>query len=73
MVFREVSVVEIRQVLRAWLDGAGLRTVGERAGVITDDLVGAVVAAVRPVRPNGHGPAWEVLVGGASENGEILR
>ena len=33
MVFREVSVVEIREVLRAWLDGAGLRTVGERAGV----------------------------------------
>lgn len=74
MVFREVSVVEIREVLRAWLDGAGLRTVGERAGVdrktarryvqaaeaaglirdagadaITDELVGAVVAAVRPV------------------------
>ena len=33
MVFREVSVVEIREVLRAWLGGAGLRTVGERAGV----------------------------------------
>ncbi|MHA7290435.1 IS21 family transposase [Arthrobacter sp. MDT3-24] len=79
-------MVEIREVLRAWLDGAGLRTVGERAGVdrktarryvqaaeaaglvrdagadaITDELVGAVVAAVRPVRPNGHGPAWEAL------------
>ena len=88
MVFREVSVVEIREVLRAWLDGAGLRTVGERAGVdrktarryvqaaeaaglvrdagadaITDEPVGAVVAAVRPVRPNGHGPAWEALAG----------
>ena len=88
MVFREVSVVEIREVLRAWLGGAGLRTVGERAGVdrktarryvqaaeaaglvrdagpgaITDELVGAVVAAVRPVRPNGHGPAWEALAG----------
>ncbi len=86
MVFREVSVVEIREVLRAWLDGVGLRTVGERAGVdrktarryvqaaeaaglvrdawpgaISDELVGAVVAAVRPVRPNGHGPAWEAL------------
>jgi hypothetical protein len=33
MGFREVSVVEIREVLRAWLEGAGLRTAGERAGV----------------------------------------
>ncbi len=88
MVFREVSVVEIREVLRAWLAGAGLRTVGERAGVdrktarryvqaaeaaglvrdagpgaVTDELVGAVVAAVRPSRPNGHGSAWDALAG----------
>lgn len=86
MGFREVSVVEIREVLRAWLEGAGLRTAGERAGVdrktarryvqaaevagldraagiesVTDELVGAVVAAVRPSRPNGHGAAWEAL------------
>jgi hypothetical protein len=27
MVFREVSVTEVREVLRAWLGGAGLRTV----------------------------------------------
>jgi hypothetical protein len=25
MVFREVSVIEIREVLRAWLSGLGLR------------------------------------------------
>jgi len=31
--FREVRVVEIREVLRAWLEGAGLRTAGERSGV----------------------------------------
>jgi len=31
--FREVSVVEVREVLRGWLEGAGLRTVAERAGV----------------------------------------
>jgi len=31
--FREVGVVEVREVLRAWLAGAGLRTAGERAGV----------------------------------------
>ena len=33
MGFREVSVIEVREVLRAWLGGAGLRTVAERAGV----------------------------------------
>ena len=87
MGFREVSVIEVKEVLRGWLDGGGLRTVAERAGVdrktarryvqaaeaagllrsaglaaIDDELVGAVVAAVRPVRPNGHGSAWETLL-----------
>ena len=33
MGFREVSVNEIREVLRGWLDGVGLRVVAERAGV----------------------------------------
>ena len=88
MGFREVSVVEVREVLRAWLEGQGLRTVASRAGVdrktarryvaaaenaglsrdagaeaVTDDLVGLVVEAVRPVRPNGHGASWESLLG----------
>lgn len=85
MGFREVSVVEVREVLRAWLEGHGLRKAAERAGVdrktarryvaaaeaagltrdagagagaVTDDLVGAVVEAVRPARPNGHGASW---------------
>lgn len=87
MGFREVSVVEVREVLRAWLEGHGLRKVGVRAGVdrktarryvaaaqaaglardagvgaVTDELVGVVVDAVRPVRPNGHGPSWELLL-----------
>jgi transposase len=87
MGFREVSVIEVREVLRAWLDGAGLRTVAERAGVdrktarryvqaaqeagldraaglaaVDDALIGQVVSAVRPVRPNGHGAAWEALL-----------
>lgn len=87
MGFREVSVVEVREVLRAWLEGAGLRTVATRAGVdrktarryvaaaeeagltrdaglgaVTDELVGQVVEAVRPVRPNGHGESWEQLL-----------
>ena len=87
MGFREVSVVEVREVLRAWLEGHGLRKVGERAGVdrktarryvvaaeaagltreagveaVTDELVGAVVEAVRPARPNGHGASWAALL-----------
>lgn len=33
MVFREVSVIEIREVLRAWLAGKGLRRVAGQAGV----------------------------------------
>jgi hypothetical protein len=31
--FREVAMIEIREVSLCWLDGAGLRTAGERAGV----------------------------------------
>jgi hypothetical protein len=31
--FREVGVVDVREVLRGWLEGAGLRKVAERAGV----------------------------------------
>ena len=87
MGFREVSVVEVREVLRGWLEGHGLRRVAERAGVdrktarryvaaaqaagltreagldaVTDVLVGVVVEAVRPARPNGHGAAWELLL-----------
>lgn len=87
MGFREVSVIEVREVLRVWLEGKGLRTVAERAGVdrktarryveaaqaagldrsagfvaVDDALIGQVVQAVRPARPNGHGAAWEVLL-----------
>src|SRR5437763_11416905 len=86
MAFREVAVTEIREVLRAWLAGAGLRQVAARAGVdrktarryvqaaagaglargggagqLTDELVGQVAQVVRPVRPGGHGQAWEQL------------
>ena len=88
MAYREVHVIEIQEVLRAWLAGDGLRTAAERAGVdrktarryvaaaqqaglvrdggedqLTDELLGLVVAAVRPARPAGHGAAWETLTG----------
>jgi transposase len=86
MPFREVSVVEVREVLRGWLGGAGLRTVAGQAGVdrktarryvaaaeaagvvregglgqLTDEVIGQVVAAVRPARAAGHGAGWEAL------------
>ena len=84
--YREVSVIEVREVLRAWLAGSGFRTAGAQAGVdrktarryvaaavaagldrdggvdqLTDELIGTVVAAVRPDRPQGYGSAWEAL------------
>lgn len=84
--YREVSVIEVRELLRVWMSGAGLRRVGALAGVdrktardytnaavlagldrggdldqLTDELIGAVIEAVRPGRPDGHGETWEVL------------
>jgi hypothetical protein len=93
MAFREVSVSEIREVLRLWLGvpglpAPGLRTIAGHCGVdrktvrryveaaqaaglrrdagveaLDDGLIGAVAQAVRPARPNGHGAAWEQLLG----------
>ena len=95
MAFREVDVVEVREVLRGWVEGAGLRTIAERAGVdrktarryveaaqsaglvrtdgqaaLSDELIGAVIGAVRPTRPNGHGAAWDLL---AARKGDIAK
>jgi len=86
MGFREVSVYEIREVLRLWLRGTGYREIARLSGVdrktvhryieaaqeagldrgvgeqkITDEIIGAVVEAVRPARPAGHGKTWELL------------
>jgi transposase len=93
MAFREVSVNEIREVLRVWLGvpGApapGYRRIAAHCGVdrktvrryveaaqaaglrredgvdaVDDGLIGEVADAVRPARPDGHGAAWEQLVG----------
>lgn len=49
-----------RRYVQAAEDAGLVRDAGETA--VTDELVGAVVAAVRPARPNGHGQAWEALV-----------
>ena len=92
MAFREVLVTQVREVLRAWLSGAGKRPAARRAGVdvktaaryikaaqaaglvrggdesqLSDELLGQVVAAVRPARPAGHGESWEALVARQAE------
>ena len=40
---------------------AGLARDGDESQ-LTDELLGQVVAAVRPARPAGHGASWEALV-----------
>ena len=65
MVFREVSVVEIREVLRSWLAGAGLRTVAAQAGVDRKTARRYVEAAVAAglARDGGAGQLTDELVG----------
>lgn len=52
-----------RKTARRYVQAAEAAGVDRAAGIgaVTDELVGAVVAAVRPSRPNGHGAAWEAL------------
>lgn len=85
MAYREITVIEIKEVLRLWLQNRlGLRPIAETVGLdrktvrryveaaeaaglvrdggevqLTDALVGAVIEAVRPERPSGHGAAWD--------------
>lgn len=87
MAFREVGVVEIKEILRLRLQGRGQRKIAELTLVdrktvrryleaaekaefraeggeaqITDELIGKLVDAVRPVRPQGHGESWDLLL-----------
>jgi transposase len=65
MAFREVAVTEIREVLRAWLAGAGLRKVAEQAGVdrkTARRYVDAAVAAGLD-RDSGPGQLSDALIG----------
>ena len=65
MAFREVAVTEIREVLRAWLAGAGLRRVGEQAGVDRKTARRYVDAAVAAglARDGGAAQLSDELVG----------
>jgi transposase len=65
MAFREVAVTEIREVMRAWLSGAGLRRVAEQAGVDRKTARRYVEAAVAAglARDGGAGQLTDELVG----------
>jgi transposase len=69
MAFREVAVTEIREVLRAWLSGAGLRQVAAQAGVDRKTARRYVQAAVGAglARDRGAGQLTDVLVGQVAE------
>lgn len=87
MAFREVSVIEIKEVLRQWLAGAGKKRIAARVGldpktvrryvraaeacglvlgggevVLSDELLGAVVAELSGTRVHEHGEAWHACV-----------
>lgn len=93
MSYREVSVIEIVEMLRLWLQGLGLREVARLSGTdrktvrryvdraracgldrdggvgqLTDELVAAVIAGVRPSRPTGKSQPWEII---AAEHDQI--
>src|SRR5215470_15577383 len=69
MAFREVAVTEIREVLRAWLSGVGLRRVAEQAGVDRKTARRYVEAAVAAglIRDGGAGQLTDELVGQVAE------
>ena len=50
----------LRHHIQRHFVAAGLARDGGEAQ-LTDDLIGVVVAAVRPARPAGHGQSWEAL------------
>jgi transposase len=65
VVFREVAVIEIREVLRCWLGGVGLRTAAERAGVDRKTARRYVEAAVAAglTREGGEAQLTDELLG----------
>ena len=83
MAFREVHVIEVKEVLRLWLSKRGIREIarvgpaerktvrryvcaasslglapGQSPDVLTDEILGEILNAVRPRGPGVHGIAW---------------
>ena len=52
-----------RKTARRYVEAAQAAGLSRDAGLsaLCDELIGAVIAAVRPARPNGHGAAWDLL------------
>lgn len=69
MAYREVRVFEVREVLRLWLRGEGLRGVERLAGVDRKTVRRYVAAAVEAglVRDDGEGQLSDELVGSVVE------
>jgi hypothetical protein len=65
MAYREVAVTEVREVLRGWLTGQGLRKVAEQAGVDRKTARRYVEAAVQAglVRDGGPEQLTDELIG----------
>src|SRR5260370_36273972 len=65
MVYREVSVIEIREALRAWLAGKSERAVAAQAGVDRKTSKRYVMAAVAAglSRDGGEGQLTDELIG----------
>ncbi|MFD7046367.1 IS21 family transposase, partial [Rhodococcus jostii] len=51
-----------RKTARRYVQAAGLQR-SDGAWALDDGLIGAVIEAVRPARPSGHGSAWDRLLG----------
>jgi DNA-binding IclR family transcriptional regulator len=64
---REVRVIEVREVLRCWVAGGGLRTAAERAGVDRKTARRYVEAAQAAglVRDGGESQLTDELIGSA--------
>jgi hypothetical protein len=71
MAFREVSVIEVREVLRGWLAGAGLRKVAEQAGVDRKTARRYVEAATEAglARDGGPGHFNDTAIGSQRRDG----
>ena len=75
MGFRQVSVVEVFEVLRAWLAGLGLRKVAERAGVDrrTARRYVAAAEAAGLTREAGVEAAQTIMIGDTTYDMEMAR
>lgn len=60
-----------RKTARDYTNAAVLAGLGRDGGLdqLTDELIGSVIEAVRPDRPDGHGHTWEVL---CANHGQIV-